>query len=330
MFSNVIQNVSTETLWGIIVVMGVILVFLLWEHFYIRAQLQFKQERYWWVLGASDMYIFEYDILADELRLSDHFAALLGVPSHVFQFTKVVRNANEAKLERGLGVVDCVLQHDDYKSLDTVSLKRADGSIGMFRVRCNSFRDSQGKIAFKTGILVDVTREVREEETLRAKAEIDGLTGIYNSSTIKYLIEKSLDAGMNGKSGAFVMFDIDHFKTINDTYGHQAGDKVLQAIAKSVQSIIRDSDIFGRLGGDEFCVFLTGVPGYEFLCDFCKRLNDIAVNCMAGTDLDIMVTISVGGIIVREGDAFVHLYERGDKALYEAKHRGRNTNCVTA
>lgn len=90
MFSNVIQNVSTETLWGIIVVMGVILVFLLWEHFYIRAQLQFKQERYWWVLGASDMYIFEYDILADELRLSDHFAALLGVPSHVFQFTKVV------------------------------------------------------------------------------------------------------------------------------------------------------------------------------------------------------------------------------------------------
>ena len=204
MFSNVIQNVSTETLWGIIVVMGVILVFLLWEHFYIRAQLQFKQERYWWVLGASDMYIFEYDILADELRLSDHFAALLGVPSHVFQFTKVVQNANEAKLEHGLGVVDCVLQHDDYKSLDTVSLKRADGSIGMFRVRCNSFRDSQGEIAFKTGILVDVTREVREEETLRAKAEIDGLTGIYNSSTIKYLIEKSLDAGMNGKSGAFV------------------------------------------------------------------------------------------------------------------------------
>ena len=330
MFSNVSPNVSTETLWGIIVVMGVIIVFLLWEHFYIRAQLHFKQERYWWVLGASDMYIFEYEILAHELRLSEHFAALLLVPSHVFQFTKVVKNANKAKLDRGLGVVSHVLKYEDYKSMDTVSLKRSDGSIGMFRVRCNSFRDTQGEIAFKTGILVDVTREVQEEETLRAKAEIDGLTGIYNSSTIKHLIEESLHDGMNGKNGAFVMFDIDHFKTINDTYGHQAGDKVLQTIAKSVKSIIRDSDILGRLGGDEFCIFLTGVLGYEFLCNFCKRLNDVAVNCMAGTDLDIMVTISVGGIIVREGDAFVHLYERADKALYEAKHRGRNTNCVTA
>ena len=326
MFSNVIQNVSTETLWGIIVVMGVILVFLLWEHFYIRAQLQFKQERYWWVLGASDMYIFEYDILADELRLSDHFAALLGVPSHVFQFTKVVRNANEAKLERGLGVVDCVLQHDDYKSLDTVSLKRADGSIGMFRVRCNSFRDSQGKIAFKTGILVDVTREVREEETLRAKAEIDGLTGIYNSSTIKYLIEKSLDAGMNGKSGAFVMFDIDHFKTINDTYGHAEGDFAICTLAHGVKAICGKEAACARFGGDEFDSIVFADDVTELTEEILGQRLQEYIDRTEGVDRKpYQITASIG-VVIQERSRDLNIEQmigEADTLMYCNKKKNR-------
>ena len=172
---------------------------------------------------------------------------------------------------------------------------------------------------------MDVTREVREEEALRARAELDGLTAVYNSGTVRFLIERMLKERPERAVSGFVMLDVDHFKEINDTMGHMAGDRVLQKLTESLRSSIRETDVIGRLGGDEFCIYLPKITGYDFLCDFCERLNSVAVRNFEEAE---RVTISIGGVMVRSQEDFADVYGRADKVLYAAKAQGRNTSCV--
>lgn len=317
---------SNEALWGIIAVMGVVLLLLGGELFYARIQLNSRQERYWWVLGVSNMYMFEYDIAADELLLSDHFAALLGAPRHIYQFSTIMGALPKQMSQRGLGNISRILEC--CKQDGRLEMRRMDGSMGVFRVRCNSFKDKHGQLCSMVGILVDVTREAQEEEALRTRAERDGLTAVYNSDTVRFRIGKMLEKRTGAVSSGFVMLDVDHFKGINDTLGHQSGDRVLQNLSDSLRTAVRDTDIIGRLGGDEFCIYLPQIPDYEFLCRFCQRLNAVSKSYFNQTEIGIDVTISVGGVLVRPDETFADVYRRADQALYEAKAQGRNTNCV--
>lgn len=301
------------------------------ELFYTRVQLQGRQERYWWVLGASDLYMFEYDLANDELILSEHFSSLLGVPRHMFQFSQVMEHTKNQTVKRGLKHIAHILNSTLDKTVDNrFELTRPDGGIGIFRVRCNSFYDKQGLLISKVGILRDITREVHAEEELRARAERDSLTGVYNAGMIKKLIEHHLAEQTRNRTGAFVILDIDYFKRINDTLGHQTGDKVLQELSRSLHASIRDSDLIGRLGGDEFCIYLPTIPGYEYLCEFCQRLNWVASDYLAGIGFGMKVTISIGGVMIHDNESFAEIYDRADESLYDAKNQGRNTNRVIA
>ena len=229
-----VSGLPNDVLWAIIVIMGIIMLMLVAELFYTRVQLRGRQERYWWVLGASDMYMFEYDLANDELLLSEHFSSLLGISSrHIFQFSQVVMHTKNKIFKRGLEHVAHILNNTQNETVESrFELTRGDGSIGIFRVCCNSFYDDQGCLTSKVGILRDITREVHVEEALRARAERDSLTGVYNAGMIRRLIEHDFEEQTRDRTGAFVMLDIDHFKRINDTLGHQAGDKVLQGLSR--------------------------------------------------------------------------------------------------
>jgi len=323
---DIVGSFSNEALWGIIIVMGIAILLLLGELFYARLQLHSRQERYWWVLGASDMYMFEYDAVNDELLLSEHFSVMLGIPRHIFQFSKVMGNTRNPQLRKGLDNIPRILEAAENEQ--NLELVRQDGSTGIFRVRCNSFNDKHGNLCSTVGILMDVTREVHEEEVLRARAELDGLTAVYNSGTVWFLIERMLKERPERAVSGFVMLDVDHFKEINDTMGHMTGDRVLQKLTESLRSSIRETDVIGRLGGDEFCIYLPKIAGYDFLCDFCERLNSVAVKNFEEADLGMGVTISIGGVMVRNQEDFADVYGRADKVLYAAKAQGRNTSCV--
>ena len=120
------------------------------------------------------------------------------------------------------------------------------------------------------------------------------------------------------------MLDIDHFKIINDTVGHQAGDDVLRNIARILRRQIRHTDIMGRMGGDEFCIFLRNVPSQEFAQKLCNRIcHAVSANISYGKNKK-PVTMSIGGTLSQPGDTFTSLYGRADKALYQSKHQGRN------
>ena len=171
-----------------------------------------------------------------------------------------------------------------------------------------------------TELLGSAMLRMRLDDATR-KAEIDGLTGLWNRNTFKDMIEKWLD-GVEERAGAFVMIDLDDFKSINDTHGHLVGDRVLIECANAVRSVLRDSDIVARKGGDEFAVFFHSVTDRDQVERAVNRITD-ALNAVVVEGVDAL-TASIGvAMAPQHGTTFTELYGSADTALYQAKRKGR-------
>lgn len=162
---------------------------------------------------------------------------------------------------------------------------------------------------------------------LESLAQHDQLTGIYNRRRMDEIITQRLTKGRRrGDQGlALLMYDIDHFKRINDTYGHEVGDMALTELTQCVQSVVRADDAVGRWGGEEFLVLVNNMT-LEQATDLAERIRK-RVAITPFTQIGEM-TISVGVTSAREGDSAATLFARVDDALYKAKNSGRN--CVVA
>lgn len=169
-----------------------------------------------------------------------------------------------------------------------------------------------------------INRQLEEQRELYRKASItDMLTGLFNRryfiTTLSHELERS---DRYGSSLSLVMCDIDHFKRINDGYGHDQGDVVLQAFAGVLQEDVRGSDIAARYGGEEFIVLLAENPLPEAV-QTAERLRRKVESLVIG-ETPISVTASFGVAQYRGGESMEELLRRVDTALYRAKERGRN------
>lgn len=182
-------------------------------------------------------------------------------------------------------------------------------------------------------IFRDVTERKQMLEALREMAIRDELTGLYNRREMMNILSDGVrQAAMHGTSVALAMGDIDHFKDINDTHGHQVGDEVLREVGQLIQRELRPVDHLARYGGEEFSIILPGATGGE-----AARIAEAARQSVAahhfplqshssrGNLLPIHVTISIG-VAAFPSDAISDhlLISAADKALYKAKHQGRN------
>lgn len=156
-------------------------------------------------------------------------------------------------------------------------------------------------------------------------AQTDSLTGLYNRATTQKLIENVLQLEASHTHALF-MIDIDNFKQINDGYGHIYGDRILKELSEALKISFGEHEIIGRMGGDEFAVFIPQVHRHgevlllgTKLCDYLssRKIQGIQVNCSVGV-----------AIAPRDGNNFTKLYENADKALYLAKSLGKNRCCV--
>lgn len=150
----------------------------------------------------------------------------------------------------------------------------------------------------------------------------DPLTNLLNRACMEKRIATALRAVRENELFALFIIDLDQFKEINDTLGHQAGDKLLTDVGAVLSSIFRASDIVGRLGGDEFMAFLPRIPDEKMVAQKAEEL----VNALQITTRDLMcISASVGVVIAgNTGKTFSELYDLADQALYEAKHKGKN------
>lgn len=171
--------------------------------------------------------------------------------------------------------------------------------------------------------------ETREE--LRKSSESarrDSLTGLMNPAgidlTLSQLIE---DAATEGRSFALAVVDIDHFKPLNDNYGHQIGDEILRTLGRILLTSARTGDVVGRVGGDEFVAIMPDTNeemAEEVATRICAAAREHDLQHVLGNDVLGGMTVSIGLAGHRPGDSISSLFERADKALYAAKSAGRN------
>ncbi|KUP08854.1 hypothetical protein Q75_02170 [Bacillus coahuilensis p1.1.43] len=187
-------------------------------------------------------------------------------------------------------------------------------------------------VASKRGVMgqavtfMDITERVRMQRQLKELATTDGLTKIWNRTYFMELAE-ALVGKLHTQQEQFavVMFDVDHFKQVNDTYGHETGDYVLEHVASLVKDMLRSEDLFGRYGGEEFIICMAGVTSLEAE----ERSNDIRLAISKfnqwGIGVPITITSSFGVACGNKNkEELKPLIRKADFALYHAKENGRN------
>ncbi|MBA3973961.1 MAG: diguanylate cyclase response regulator [Candidatus Solibacter sp.] len=176
--------------------------------------------------------------------------------------------------------------------------------------------------------ILDLQMELMQaQEALRDQATKDPLTGCWNRRVILEVLEReTVRAEREKRSLSLVMLDLDHFKTVNDTYGHGAGDEALRQVTQRVMGVIRGYDAIGRIGGEEFLIVL---PGCDELCalSHAERLRRMVERTPVAVEgQEIWITVSVGATSLLPGQGFTSglLVRSADAALYTSKRLGRN------
>lgn len=174
------------------------------------------------------------------------------------------------------------------------------------------------------GILFDIDGEMQFMNKLRSQAEQDSLTGLYNRKETELRIKEYLDRKPE-KCCALFMIDTDNFKQVNDTKGHMMGDVVLTEMASAMKSLMRTTDIVGRIGGDEFTIFMKDIPSKDAARKKAERLADVFRHLFENEKFSLQITCSIGvAAYPDDGADFKTLYKHADQALYQAKTHGKN------
>jgi diguanylate cyclase (GGDEF)-like protein len=187
-------------------------------------------------------------------------------------------------------------------------------------------RDENNEIKYLFIYVQDVSEVAVYEQKLVELNMIDGLTGIYNRGFMDTkLNEEYIRHKRYSRPFSIIMFDIDHFKKVNDQYGHQCGDFILQSVSSRISATIRNIDFLFRYGGEEFCCVLpeTNLEGAELVAErFRKAIMDMENNFNGAV---IKITISIGVADLRiDTESPDALIQQADEALYRAKRGGRN------
>lgn len=206
-----------------------------------------------------------------------------------------------------------------------------DDKVTYFHISFSSIQNKKNMHLGKIIIFADVTERVNMQEKLKQLASIDGLTQVLNRTFFMKRAEMVMnDLAMAGGNVSVIMFDIDHFKKVNDTFGHEAGDIVLAHVTSIAKGIIRATDVIGRYGGEEFILCMPNTTIHEAY----EVANLLRENILAkhttinGKEICITSSFGLSYAFIEEDDNSLFLQvliRQADQALYEAKENGRNS-----
>jgi len=216
------------------------------------------------------------------------------------------------------------LEGADYWEGELVSA-RSNGERYPVRVALTAIRDAHGDVSSYMAMLSDISERKRIEEQVRHQAEHDALTGLPNRMLFLDRLHQALAIWRRQGSRCAVMFlDLDRFKTINDTYGHQAGDVVLREVAKRVCACVRQVDTISRLGGDEFVGLLSDIKGADQAAYVAVAVTQAVARPIDIGGQEVTLSASVGIALCPDDGADVEtLLHHADVAMYHAKQNGR-------
>ena len=205
-------------------------------------------------------------------------------------------------------------------------IRRRDGSFAWFEARVNAVRSVKGRLLGFEGLLTDVSERKIAEEKIAALARTDALTGLANRASFLDQLAQAFAAARRGAHAFAVLFlDLDHFKEVNDSLGHPAGDALLRSAASRIVRSLRQSDITARFGGDEFAILLPETPDLAGAGALAGKIRTAIAEPFTVADNRVHITASIGiALYAPDLDAPEEILAQADRALYRAKEEGRD------
>lgn len=296
-----------------------------------QEELRLSLERHKVILDQATDIIFEWDILKDTLDFSPNWKKRFGYEAIDKQISGKIplsQNIHPDDMPAFVKLMKDTAAGVPYSETE-FRIRNAAGKYYWSRIRATAQYNSDGRPIKAVGVIVDIDEEKKQKEELMQQAHYDVLTGIYNKATINTLVEQRMQGKYSPCKGlpnyhALMIIDVDHFKAVNDTYGHLCGDSVLSDVAVALKGSVRSGDLVGRIGGDEFLVYLPEVTEERSVRHKTVQLMQ-ALSCIRPEAGAQSITCSIGvAVLPRIQNDYEALYGAADSALYTQKNSGRN------
>lgn len=281
------------------------------------------QNSLWHSLGDIYVSLVQVDLEKDTFKLirTNQYipGTIVGDEEGYSQKIRLAMMATtqEAYLPGVLDFVDTRTLAERIKGKRTITHEFVGKNYGWCRARYIAVNSSEKDNLRHVIYMVENINEQRNrEKRLTTMAETDAMTGLYNRQAGSVKIKELLH---ENHEGMLCLFDIDKFKSVNDTFGHQTGDAVICAVAQAMRRAFRDNDVLMRLGGDEFVVFANDVTSEELGAKVIHRFFSILEKTVVEGKEDYRISVSLGATFAAPGDMFEKLYEQADGCTYQSK-----------
>lgn len=299
----------------------------------VQKQLQLRNEelymetqRYKLLREAIDDITFDYFVETDSA--SFHYPGVGNQEKIYPNFMKndVIRELLQSEdYEQTISQIKALIEKPQKKIYEfRAKLDATVEEAKWYRAYLASFASNSGEVVRIVGSFKNITSELEEREALRKKANVDFMTGLLNKTTMENRVKARLSKTISKKYRALLIIDADKFKRINDSLGHLAGDAVIQFIAKQIKKNFRENDLVGRIGGDEFMVYLE-TDSTDAVLQKAGKINEAVREPVMVDGINIQMSCSIG-IAFASPQMFDYesLFAAADQSLYQVKKDGRD------
>ncbi|WP_125140245.1 sensor domain-containing diguanylate cyclase [Clostridium transplantifaecale] len=323
--ANLMKDVSSQllddtilmgmSLVGITLLAGLLIYILMRES---GRRIKLEQARYAALSNFSDTILFEYNFRTDVLQLTQNATELLGVVRH--------------SIEKFSSFCGGLVHPDDVdETVNSIASVRKDGELKVVELRllgrdggwiwCEcKMQPISGNKDIVIGKLTDITGRKAKEMNLLSLSSTDTLTGLMNREAFVGKVESLIE---EKQKGFFFMIDVDNFKLVNDTKGHEAGDGYLTKIGELLRQSFRDYDPVARIGGDEFAAFMSDTSDIENAQKKAELILSKMSHSQGEAEVGMSVSIGIAACPI-DGRSYQELYRNADQAMYMAKRKGKN------
>ncbi|MDD3253351.1 MAG: diguanylate cyclase [Lachnospiraceae bacterium] len=291
-----------------------------------REDLRLLLERHQIIMDQTTDIIFEWDILTDRLTFSSNWRKKFGydpISENISSKIPLSHNIHPEDMPAFVKIMNDTAAGVPYSETEFRIRNVCDVYIWN-RIRATTQYDSAGKPIKAVGVILDIDSDKKQKQRLLERAQRDALTNLYNKTAVRELAERRMREGDRIRYHALLIIDVDDFKQVNDTYGHLCGDSLLTDVAGTLCSQFRSGDIVGRIGGDEFLVYLPEIAGKKETAAKVEALLGALHTLRPGKDAP-PISCSIGVALFPQKVAdYLALCKCADTALYQIKARGKN------
>lgn len=293
---------------------------------YAEMKASLEAQKYEIISDISEEIPYEYEIDTDTLTYAKKYENIFGRKSIYRHPLRKFIDAEYVSEDTAKNFSDIfeAAQRGDIIHNAEYKLKNRAGTYEWHYSNYSLIRDEQGHPLRAVGVLRNIDAQKKEQESLLKRAQTDAMTGLLNKTTTENYVSKHLKELQSGAYGVILLIDIDDFKNINDTFGHLTGDEVIIEIAHTLMRFTFNDGFVGRIGGDEFLVYLPNVLDTTLACEKAEKYASELRRKYPGEDGRPKVTLSIGIAATDISLPYSDLLEHADQAVYQAKLNGKN------